>query len=92
MKRILVACGTALATSAVIAQKLEQELGSRGIKVKTSRCKAKDVTAQSRDHDLIVTTTFVSGTGDVPVVQTVSFLTGVGVERDIETIVAYLTR
>lgn len=92
MKRILVACGTALATSAVIALKLEQELGSRGIEVKTSRCKAEDVAAQSRDHDLIVTTTFVSGTGDVPVVQTVSFLTGVGVERDIETIVEHLTR
>ena len=92
MKRILVACGTALATSAVIALKLEQELGSRGIEVKTSRCKAKDVAAQSRDHDLIVTTTFVSGTGDVPVVQTVSVLTGVGVERDIEAIVEHLTR
>ena len=73
MKSILVACGTALAPSTVVARKLEQELSSRGIKVKTSRCKAQDVPAQSQAHDLIVTTTFVSGTGDVPVVQTVSF-------------------
>lgn len=31
-KRILVACGTAIATSTVVARKIEEELEKRGIK------------------------------------------------------------
>jgi len=38
-------------------------------------------------QDLIVTTTIVTGVTDIPVIHTVSFLTGVGMEKDIEKIV-----
>ncbi len=89
-KKILVACGTAIATSTVVARKIEEELGKRGIAIETTQCKAAEVPARVHGHDLVVTTTFVSGTGEVPVIHSVSFLTGVGLERDIEKIVEYL--
>ncbi len=89
-KRILVACGTAIATSTVVARKIEEELEKRGIRASISQCKASEVPSKVEGHDLVVTTTFVSGTGDVPVIQTVSFLTGVGIETDIDKIVGYL--
>jgi galactitol PTS system EIIB component len=90
-KRILVACGTAIATSTVVARKLEEELASRGIEVSTTQCKATEVPSKLEGHDLVVTTTHVGDTGDIPVLYTVSFLTGVGIEKDIEKIVEYLT-
>lgn len=89
-KRILVACGTAIATSTVVARKVEEELQKRGIEATTTQCKAAEVPSKISGHDLVVTTTQVSGTGDVPVIHTVSFLTGVGIEQDIEKIVEYL--
>lgn len=89
-KRILVACGTAIATSTVVARKIEEELGKRGFDVETNQCKAAEVPAKVEGHDLVVTTTYVSGTGDVPVIHSVSFLTGIGVEQDIERIVELL--
>ena len=89
-KKILVACGTAIATSTVVARKIEEELEKRGMSVSTTQCKASEVPSKVEGHDLVVTTTFVSGTGDVPVIQTVSFLTGVGIEADIDKIVDYL--
>ncbi len=89
-KKILVACGTAIATSTVVARKIEEELGKRGIDVETTQCKAAEVPSKVAGHDLVVTTTFVSGTGTVPVIHSVSFLTGVGVEDDIARIVDYL--
>ena len=46
--------------------------------------------ARAEGHDLVVTTTMLSGTGSVPVIHTVSFLTGIGVEQDIEKIINYL--
>jgi PTS system galactitol-specific IIB component len=90
-KKILVACGTAIATSTVVARKLEEELASRGIKVVTDQAKASEVPSKAENYDLIVTTTTVSGAGDTPVVQTVSFLTGIGIEQDVEKIVAKLS-
>lgn len=89
-KKILVACGTAIATSTVVARKIEEELGNRGIEVSTTQCKATEVPSKVTGHDLVVTTTQVSDTGDVPVIHTVSFLTGVGIEKDIEKIMEYL--
>ncbi len=89
-KRILVACGTAIATSTVVARKIEEELAKRDIDIMTTQCKASEVPSKAEGHDLIVTTTFVSGTGDIPVIHTVSFLTGMGIEQDIEKIVEHL--
>jgi len=89
-KRILVACGTAIATSTVVARKIEEELAERGIEVQINQCKATEVPSKVEGHDLVVTTTLISGAGDVPVIHTVSFLTGVGIESDIEKIVGYL--
>ncbi len=89
-KRILVACGTAIATSTVVARRIADELEKRNISAEISQCKASEVKSKVAGHDLVVTTTFVSDAGDVPVIQTVSFLTGIGVEADIEKIVNYL--
>ena len=90
-KRILVACGTAIATSTVVARKIEEELAKRDIPVETTQCKASEVQSRVDGHDLVVTTTMVSDTGDIPVIRTVSFLTGVGIDADIEKIIGYLT-
>ena len=89
-KRILVACGTAVATSTVVARKIEEELAKRGRKVDTSQCKATEVPSKIEGYDLVVSTTMVGGTGSVPVLHTVSFLTGIGIEKDIEKILGYL--
>jgi len=89
-KRILVACGTAIATSTVVARKIEEELSKRGLSVEITQCKASEVPSKAEGHDLVVTTTFVSGAGSIPVVHTISFLTGVGIEKDIEKIVGFL--
>lgn len=89
-KKILVACGTAIATSTVVARKIEEELEKRGVSVETHQCKASEVPSKAEGHDLIVATTFVSGAGDIPVIQTVSFLTGVGIEADIDKIMTYI--
>ena len=89
-KRIRVACGTAIATSTVVARKIEEELEKRGIKADITQCKASEVPSHVEGHDLVVTTTQVSGTGSVPVIRTVSFLTGIGLEADIEKIIGFL--
>jgi len=91
MKRILVVCGCGVATSTVAAKKIEEKLGQRGILVQIDQCKATEVSFKAVGHDLIVTTTLLGDVAGVPVVQTVSFLTGVGIDQDIERIVKLLS-
>ncbi len=89
-KTILVACGTAIATSTVVAKAIEEALDDRGLSVNIRQCKASEVPSLVDDADLIVTTTPVSIDKDIPVIQTLAFLTGIGKEEVIEQIIAYL--
>lgn len=86
-KRILVACGTAIATSTVVAKGIEEALKERGIQIVTRQCKASEVKSLAGDADLIVTTTPVPSDLGVPVIQTLAFLTGIGKEEVIEQII-----
>jgi len=86
-KTILVACGTAIATSTVVAKAIEEALEDRGLYVNVRQCKAAEVPSLVEDADLIVTTTPVSVDKDIPVIQTLAFLTGIGKEDVIEQIV-----
>lgn len=89
-KRILVSCGTAIATSTVVAKAIEEALKARGIDVVTRQCKAAEVKVLAAGYDLIVTTTPVPKDIGVPVIQTLAFLTGIGKEAAIEEIVKAL--
>ncbi len=90
MKKILVACGTAIATSTVVAKKLEEMLKARGIDVKIDQCKASEVEARAANYDVIVSTTEVTGTAGKPLIRTLSFLTGIGIDADVEKIAGHL--
>ncbi|MBI2394522.1 MAG: PTS sugar transporter subunit IIB [Deltaproteobacteria bacterium] len=90
MKKILVACGTAIATSTVVAKKLQEALEKRGLAVKIDQCKASEVAAKVKGYDLVVSTTEVGDTGGKPLVRTVSFLTGIGVDADVQKIAKLL--
>jgi len=89
-KSILVACGTAIATSTVVAKAIEEALESRGINVNIRQCKASEVPSLTADADLIVTTTPVPTDLGIPVIQTLAFLTGIGKEAVIEEIIEKL--
>jgi PTS system galactitol-specific IIB component len=89
-KTILVACGTAIATSTVVAKAIEEALEERGLYVNIRQCKAAEVPSLVDDADLIVTTTPVSVDKDITVIQTLAFLTGIGKEDVIEQIVNHV--
>jgi PTS system galactitol-specific IIB component len=90
MKKILVACGTAIATSTVVAKKLEEKLRARGIAVQIDQCKASEVGSKVASYDLVVSTTEVDDTRGKPCVRTLSFLTGIGMDADVEKIAKHL--
>ncbi|AFV88652.1 PTS galactitol transporter subunit IIB [Acidipropionibacterium acidipropionici] len=83
-KKILVCCGTGIATSVQVANKLQKLLKDRGVNTTMKECKAVEVPAQTAAFkpDAIVSTTVVkSPSADVKVYRGVAFLTGVGADK-----------
>jgi PTS system galactitol-specific IIB component len=85
--RILVVCGTGIATSTVVARKLEEKLSEKGFNVETRQCKASEVESRLEGVDIIVTTTPVPKDLGVPVVHTLAFLTGIGEDEAVEEVI-----
>jgi len=78
IKTILVACGTAVATSTVVAHNITEEMGKRGLKVNCRQCKASEIAGLAQYADLIVSTTPVPKNLTKPCIVTLAFLTGIG--------------
>ena len=89
-KKILVACGTGIATSTVVVNKVKETLAAKGIDVIVDQCKASEVPGKAASYDLIIATTPVSGYGDKPMIRTLSFLTGIGIDKDVDLIIEKL--
>lgn len=87
---ILVVCGTSVATSTVVREKLKEELPQRGVDL-GSLTKAKATEAASKvnsgNYDLIVATTSLSEDQfDIPVITTQAFMTGMGEDEVLDEI------
>ncbi|MGU3432636.1 PTS sugar transporter subunit IIB [Actinomycetes bacterium M1A6_2h] len=89
-KRILVICGTGVATSTVVAQKVRTHCADQGIDVTVSQGKVMDVLNGTDGIDLVVSTTQVPAAVTVPVVQGLPFLTGIGEGDALAAITAHL--
>ena len=92
---ILVVCGTSVATSTVVSEKLKAELPARGVDV-GSVTKAKATEAPSKtetgNYDLVVATTSLSEDRfDIPVITTQAFMTGMGEDEALDEITDALT-
>lgn len=89
MKKVLVACGTGVATSTVVTIKIKEAIQSAGIQADVQQCKVSEIDSSDNNIDLIVTTTAYTHPV-VPVIRSLSFLTGIGMETDIEKIISIL--
>jgi PTS system galactitol-specific IIB component len=89
-KKVLVICGTGVATSTVVATKIRDSCASRGLDVAVTQGKVMDLINGTTDADLIVATTQIPDSVTVPVVAGLPFLTGIGLDATLDDIVARL--
>ncbi|MBI5027695.1 MAG: PTS galactitol transporter subunit IIB [Actinobacteria bacterium] len=91
MKRVLIICGTGIATSTVVAIKVREHLAAVGIEAIVDQGKVMDLLRGDVDADLIVATTDVPSTVTVPVVAALPLLIGMGEERVFEEVDQHLS-
>ena len=89
--KIVVACGTAIATSTHVAIKIKELLEERGLKIHTIQCRVLEVPSLAPDADLVIATAQVPYDIEIPVVDGIPFLTGIGIKEVVDKIENLLT-
>ena len=90
MKKVLVICGTGVATSTMVATSIKDHCTAAGIDVTVSQGKVMDLLSGTPDVDVIVATTSVPDSVTVPVVAGLPFLTGMGLDAALAEVVGHL--
>ncbi|VBB08943.1 phosphotransferase system eiib component type 2/3 [Lucifera butyrica] len=80
-KVVLVACGTGIATSTVVSQRVEDLIKAHGINARVIQCKIAEVAGYEEGADLLVTTTIASRNYKIPVVKAMNYLTNLNTEK-----------
>lgn len=90
MRRVLVVCGTGIATSTLVADKVRKHLESVGIEARVEQATVMDLHRGAAGYDVVVATAQVTQDVGVPVVKGLAFLTGIGVEEALAEIEGHL--
>lgn len=90
-RKVIVACGGAVATSTLAAEEIKELCEAHGIQVEFVQCRINEIETFMDGVHLICTTAKVDRTfGDIPLVHGMPFISGVGMETLRETILTLL--
>ncbi|NLM26350.1 MAG: PTS sugar transporter subunit IIB [Firmicutes bacterium] len=82
--RILIACGTGVATSTLCAERVKEICSDRGFEIEVTQCTLGEIPNLSSQVDIIVTTSKYNNKSlGKPIISGTSFITGVNEEKAI---------
>ncbi|WP_196590962.1 PTS galactitol transporter subunit IIB [Pectinatus frisingensis] len=90
MKKIIVACGGAVATSTVAADAIRELCAREGIAAEVVQTRIIEIENSLDGVDLVVTTMKITPDFDVPYVNGMPFLTGINKEATEKKILSYI--
>ena len=90
-RKVIVACGGAVATSTMAAEEIRELCEANNITVELVQCRVNEIETYMDGADLICTTAKVDRTfDDIPVVHGMPFVSGVGIEAQQQKILTIL--
>ncbi|HHV75185.1 MAG TPA: PTS sugar transporter subunit IIB [Thermoanaerobacterium sp.] len=91
-KTVIVACGTGIATSTVVAEKITEACKRENLHVNIIQCKVTEIKGYAENADLIVTTTILKDNFGKKSINALSLITGIGEEKVLEEIISELKK
>lgn len=91
-KKVIVACGGAVATSTIAANKVVELAKDNGIDVEICQCRISEIESNLDGTSLIVTTSRVKRDFGIPLITGMPFISGVGVEKTEKAILDVLNK
>lgn len=89
-KRLLIACGAGIATSTIVVKKVEELVKKHNLDVDIKQIQISEAASLQSEADLIVSTTMLPTTYNIPAIIATSYITGFGEEELEEEILSYL--
>ncbi len=91
-KKVLIICGTGIATSTVVGEKIKEIADNEGVEVDLNQAKVTEAKkeVENAEYDFLVTTTSFSYDVDLPVINATAMISGIGEEEVEEEISAKL--
>ena len=86
MKRIIIACGSGIATSTIISSRVSELLDEHHIHYDLIQCSLQEIDSYVSDADLIITSMDLQRSFPIPKITAISFLTSIGAEKTEEEI------
>jgi len=90
VKKVLVACGTGIATSTVVVERVKKLLADNGIKADVEQIKISEAKGKQDNADLIVSTTILPTTYEIPTVIATGYISGMNAEQIDQKIINIL--
>lgn len=89
-KKVLVACGTGIATSTVVVERVERLVKENGINAEVEQIKISEAKGKQEGADLIVSTTMLPTTYNIPTIIATGYISGINAEQLDEKILSEL--
>ncbi|GGP10344.1 PTS sugar transporter subunit IIB [Oceanobacillus neutriphilus] len=90
MKNVIVACGSGVATSQTVASKVKRILDENKIKANVEAVDIKSLDSYIKSADVYISITKGSKEYDIPMLNGIAFLTGVGMQEETEKLIQIL--
>ncbi len=90
-KKVIVACGSGIATSHMVAKKIQKLLDARGVDADVRAVEMSAVDDALADAAAFVPVVNTEETYDTPTFSGVAFLTGINQEEELDRLVASLS-
>ncbi len=80
-KRILIACGSGIATSTMLCSKISLWLEDEGIPCEITQCNIIEIEGYESRNDIIVSSAKLEKEYSIPTVMGLGFISGIGVDE-----------
>lgn len=91
-KKVIVACGGAVATSTIAAKRIQELCKKNNIAIEICQVRIAEIESHLTGASLIVTTTRLKREYGVPHITGMAFISGIGVEQTEQAILEILNR
>lgn len=90
MKRVIVACGSGVATSQMVASKVSRLLRDKKVNAVVDAVDIKSIDTHIKQCDVYIAITAPTKEYPVPILNGIAFLTGMGMDKELEKLINYL--
>ena len=91
MKKVIVACGSGVATSQTVASKVQRILKERQVEAQVEAVDLKSLDTYVKSADAYISITKAEKEYDIPTFNGIAFLTGMGIEEETEKLIRTLS-